>query len=133
MPRRPVLDGDNGATLKAATVLATLHWLGIMPSYSRLRVSNDNGFVEALSRSIARPCHPKGSVISVPRGNRANRFVHGYNHEHPHCAICYVTAAQRHAGARSCAVGGAARDLSASPCNPRCWSGKTATGDQSFR
>ena len=32
---RPVLHGDNGATLKATTVLAMLHWLGIKPSYSR--------------------------------------------------------------------------------------------------
>jgi hypothetical protein len=29
MPVRPVLHGDNGATLKATTVLAMLHWLGI--------------------------------------------------------------------------------------------------------
>jgi hypothetical protein len=38
-PVRPVLHGDNGATLKATTVLAMLHWLGIEPSYSRPRVS----------------------------------------------------------------------------------------------
>ena len=42
MPVRPVLHGDNGATLKATTVLAMLHWLGIKPSYSRPRVSDDN-------------------------------------------------------------------------------------------
>jgi transposase InsO family protein len=35
--KRPVLHGDNGATLKATTVLAMLHWLGIKPSYSRPR------------------------------------------------------------------------------------------------
>ena len=29
---RPVLHGDNGATLKGTTVLAMLHWLGIKPS-----------------------------------------------------------------------------------------------------
>jgi putative transposase len=45
---RPVLHGDNGATLKATTVLAMLHWLGIKPSYSRPRVSDDNDFVEAV-------------------------------------------------------------------------------------
>jgi putative transposase len=33
MSARPVLHGDNGATLKATTVLAMLHWLGIKPSY----------------------------------------------------------------------------------------------------
>ena len=37
---KPVLHGDNGATLKATTVLAMLHWLGLKPSYSRPRVSN---------------------------------------------------------------------------------------------
>ncbi len=49
---KPVLHGDNGATLKATTVLAMLHWLGIKPSYSRPRVSDDNAYAEALS---ARP------------------------------------------------------------------------------
>jgi putative transposase len=52
MPARPVLHGDNGATLKATTVLAMLHWLGIKPSYSRPRVSDDNAFAEALFRTV---------------------------------------------------------------------------------
>jgi transposase InsO family protein len=41
LPQKPVLHGDNGATIKATTVLAMLHWLGIKPSYSRPRVSDD--------------------------------------------------------------------------------------------
>jgi transposase InsO family protein len=44
---KPVLHGDNGATLKATTVLAMQHWLGIKPSYSRPRISDDNPFIEA--------------------------------------------------------------------------------------
>lgn len=32
IPRRPVLHGDNGATLKATTALAMLKWLGVKPS-----------------------------------------------------------------------------------------------------
>ena len=60
MPTRPVLHGDNGATLKATTVLAMLHWLGIKPSYSRPRVSDDNAFVEALFRTAKyRPEFPQ--------------------------------------------------------------------------
>src|ERR1700755_2504178 len=51
MSRRPVLHGDNGATLKATTVLAMMHWLGIKPSYSRPRVSDDNAFAEGLVRT----------------------------------------------------------------------------------
>src|SRR6187200_2233709 len=71
LPTRPVLHGDNDATLKATTVLAMLHWLGIMPSYSRPRVSDDNAFVEALFRtgSIGRSSRRRGSQISLPRGN----------------------------------------------------------------
>jgi hypothetical protein len=34
MSARPVLHGDNGASLKGITVLAMLHWLGIAPSHS---------------------------------------------------------------------------------------------------
>jgi transposase InsO family protein len=51
MKVKPVLHGDNGATFKATTVLAMLHWLGIKPSYSRPRVSDDNPFVESLFRT----------------------------------------------------------------------------------
>ena len=41
---KPVLHGDNGSTLKATTVLAMLNWLGVKPSYSRPRVSDDNAY-----------------------------------------------------------------------------------------
>ena len=48
---KPVLHGDNGSTLKVATVFAMLNWLGVKPSYSRPRVSGDNAFAEALFRT----------------------------------------------------------------------------------
>lgn len=57
--QRPVLHGDNGASFKATTVLAMLHWLGIKPSYSRPRVSDDNALVESLFRTAKyRPEYP---------------------------------------------------------------------------
>ncbi len=49
--RKSVLDRDNGSTLKATTVLAMFHWLGVKPSYSRPRVSDDNAFVESLFKT----------------------------------------------------------------------------------
>ncbi|MBK8803307.1 MAG: transposase [Fibrobacteres bacterium] len=49
---KPVLHGDNGAALKATTVLKMLKWLGIAASYSRLRVSNDNAFAESVFRTL---------------------------------------------------------------------------------
>ena len=56
MAAKPVLHGDNGSTLKATTVLAMLNWLGVKPSYSRSRVSDDNAYAESLfvvSRAIS--------------------------------------------------------------------------------
>ena len=75
----PVLHGDNGATLKATTVLATLHWLGIKPSYSRPRVSNDNAFVESLFKTAKyRPQFPVSGFIDLEAARQwASRFVHG--------------------------------------------------------
>jgi len=100
MPVKPVLHGDNGATLKATTVLAMLHWLGIEPSYSRPRVSDDNPYAEALFRTAKyRPDFPvKGFPDLGAASDWAARFVHWYNNEHRHSGIKYVTAAQRHAG-----------------------------------
>ena len=50
LTRKSVRHGDNGSILKATTVLAMLHWLGVKPSYSQPRVSDDNAYAEALFR-----------------------------------------------------------------------------------
>jgi transposase InsO family protein len=100
VPVKPVLHGDNGATLKATTVLAMLHWLGVKPSYSRPRVSDDNAYAEALFRTAKyRPEFPDKGFADLDAAREwAVRFVRWYNHEHRHSAIRYVTPAQRHAG-----------------------------------
>ena len=100
MPVKPVLHGDNGATFKATTVLAMLHWLRIKPSYSRPRVSDDNPFVESLFRTAKyRPEFPvKGFTDLEAARQWASQFVHWYNHEHRHSGIRYVSPAQRHDG-----------------------------------
>lgn len=100
LARKPVLHGDNGATIKATTVLAMLHWLGIKPSYSRPRVSDDNAFVEALFRTAKyRPQFPAAGFADLQSARSwASQFVTWYNHEHRHSAIRFVSPAQRHAG-----------------------------------
>jgi transposase InsO family protein len=127
-PVRPVLHGDNGATLKATTVLAMLHWLGIEPSYSRPRVSDDNAFAEALFRTAKyRPEFPLKGFADLDSARQwAMRFVHWYNHEHRHSGIRYVTPAQRHAGQDGPVL--AARHAvyqDARQRNPQRWSGST--------
>jgi putative transposase len=128
MPVRPVLHGDNGATLKGTTVLAMLHWLGIEPSYSRPRVSDDNPYAEALFRTAKyRPEFPVKGFAELDAARQwAERFVHWYNDEHRHSGIAYVTPAQRHAG-QDRALLAARHELyqQARHSNPRRWSGQT--------
>ena len=81
---KPVLHGDNGAALKATTVLAMLHWLGVKPSYSRPRVSDDNAYAESLFR-IAKylPEFPVKDFVDLDAARAwAKHFVHWYNVEH---------------------------------------------------
>jgi putative transposase len=127
-PVRPVLHGDNGATLKATTVLAMLHWLGIKPSYSRPRVSDDNAFAEALFRTAKyRPEFPlKGFADLNSARQWARRFVHWYNHEHRHSGIRYVAPAQRHVGQdRGVLSARHALYQATRASNPRRWTGPT--------
>ncbi len=63
---KPLLHGDNGSTLKATTVLAILHWLGVKPSYSRPRASDDNAYAESLFRTAKyRPEFPAKGFASL--------------------------------------------------------------------
>jgi len=56
------LHSDNGGPMKGASMLATLQSLGIMPSFSRPSVSNDNPFSESLFRTVKyRPGYPSGN------------------------------------------------------------------------
>ena len=100
MTTKPVLHGDNGATLKATTVLAMLYWLGIKPSYSRPRVSDDNAFAEALFRTAKyRPEFPARGFADLDAARTwATTFVRWYNCDHRHSGIRYVSPEQRHAG-----------------------------------
>ena len=82
MLHKPVLHGDNGATLTATTVLAMLNRLGVKPSYSRPRVSDDNAFAESLFRTAKyRPELPAKGFENIEvdyhrtRRHSANRYL----------------------------------------------------------
>ena len=128
MAVKPVLHGDNGATVKATTVTAMLDWLGIKPSHSRPRVSDDNAFAEAFFRTAKyRPEFPaKGFSDRDAARDWAARFVHWYNNEHRHSGIRYVTPAQRHDG-QDKALLAARHELyqQARQRNPARWTGQT--------
>ena len=94
------LHSDNGTPMKGATLLATLQTLGIVASFSRPAVSNDNAYSESLFRTLKYcPEYPTKpfSNLQAARCWVAD-FVHWYNYQHRHSAIRFVTPAQRHAG-----------------------------------
>jgi putative transposase len=125
---KPVLHGDNGATLKATTVLAMLHWLGVKPSYSRPRVSDDNAYAESLFRTAKyRPEFPAKGFADLDAARAwAVGFVHWYNVEHRHSGIGYVSPTQRHAGDdRAILAARHALYLEARARNPARWTGHT--------
>jgi len=95
-----VLHSDNGGPMKGATMLATLQRLGVVTSFSRPGVSDDNPFSESLFRTLKYcPEYPSAGFATVADARAwVSRFVAWYNHEHQHSGIGYVAPAQRHAG-----------------------------------
>lgn len=95
-----VLHSDNGSPMKGATMLATLQELGIMPSFSRPSVSNDNPYSESLFRTLKyRPEYPEQAFNDLSTARTwVEGFVQWYNTEHLHSAIKFVTPEQRHNG-----------------------------------
>ena len=125
---KPVLHGDNGSTLKATTVLAMLNWLGVKPSYSRPRVSDDNAYAESLFRTAKyRPEFPTKGFADLGEARAwAASFVRWYNFDHRHSGIRYVSPAQRHVGDDHAILADRhALYTKARERNPARWSGKT--------
>ena len=122
-----VIHSDNGPAMKGKTVLAKMQELGIVPSFSRPRVSDDNPFSEALFRTMKyRPDYPDGPFASVEVAQAwVNRFVLWYNEDHQHSGIRFVTPAQRHDGTDIAILANRQRVYEAArERHPGRWSGK---------
>lgn len=94
------LHSDNGSPMKGATMLATLQELGVIPSFSRPSVSNDNPYSESIFRTLKyRPDYPEKPFVDIAVARTwVTGFVRWYNDDHCHSGISYVTPAQRHNG-----------------------------------
>ena len=99
-PKGLVLHSDNGKPMRGSTMLATLQWLGIVPSFSRPHVCDDNPYSEALFRTLKHtPMYPRIPFANADEARRwVTRFVAWYNAEHRHSAIRFVTPDERHYG-----------------------------------
>ena len=94
------LHADNGGAMKGSTMLATMERLGVMPSFSRPSVSDDNPFSESLFKTLKYcPIFPTAPFESVESATAwVETFVCWYNDEHLHSGIKFVTPASRHRG-----------------------------------
>jgi putative transposase len=127
-PRGLVLHSDNGTPMRGSTMISTLQWLGVVPSFSRPHVSDDNPYSEALFRTLKdTPTYPRLPFADLASAERwVERFVDWYNGEHRHSAIRYVKPNERHFGrehdvlARRCELYERARRA-----NPERWTGST--------
>ncbi len=95
------LHSDNGSPMKGATMLATLQVLGVIPSFSRPSVSDDNPYSEALFKTVKyHPTFPAIEKFSTIESARkwCIALVSWYNYQHLHSGLKFITPHQRHAG-----------------------------------
>ncbi len=127
-PKQVILHSDNGGPMKGATMLSTLQKLGVVPSFSRPSVSNDNPYSESLFRTM-KYCHeyPEQPFSDLEEARIwVGSFVAWYNHQHRHSAIKFVTPAQRHAGLDAGILKQRKEVYEAARAeNPERWSGET--------
>ena len=127
-----VLHSDNGGPMKAFTMLAKLEALGVAPSFSRPRISNDNPYSESLFRTMKyRPEYPENPFEDLSSAReRADKFSQWYNNEHLHSGICFVTPTDRH-DLKDIEILEKRQQvyLNAKDCHPERWSGATRNWD----
>lgn len=127
-PAQVTLHSDNGSPMKGATLLATLQELGIVPSFSRPSVSNDNPYSESLFKTLKyRPEYPEKAFENISAARAwVSGFVDWYNNEHMHSGIKFVTPNQRHLGLDKAILAKRQRvNETARLNNPSRWSGKS--------
>lgn len=123
-----VLHSDNGSPMKGATMLATLQRLGVVPSFSRPSVSDDNPYSESLFRTMKyTPAYPSKPFESLEMAREwVHIFVCWYNKEHRHSGIQFVTPDERHTGKdREILTARKKVYAAAKERNPKRWSGET--------
>lgn len=94
------LHNDNGNAMKSYMFREKLEDLGVMQTFSRPSVKDDNPFIEATFKTMKyRPLYPYRPFRSGDEAHKwVTNFVRWYNHDHLHSGIKYVTPMQKHLG-----------------------------------
>lgn len=119
-----ILHSDNGSPIKGANMLETMYSLGVVSSFSRPLVRNDNAYAESIFRTCKyRPNYPSNGFGSIEKAREwVLRFTDWYNTKHRHSGIKFVTPQERHEGkdiavlAKRAAIYAKAKEE-----NPRRW------------
>jgi putative transposase len=96
-PRGLVLHSDNGMPMRGSTMISTLQWLGVVPSFSRPHVSDDNPYSEGQFRTMKyRPEFPDRFGCIQDSRAFSQGFFRWYNEEHHHSGLALLTPAMVH-------------------------------------
>lgn len=123
-----VLHSDNGSPMKGSSMLETMYSLGVVSSFNRPRVSNDNAYAESIFRTCKyRPDYPYQGFEAIKQAREwVLKFVSWYNHEHRHSGIKFVTPHQRHTGQDEQVLARRTKIYEKAKLqNPERWSGNT--------
>ena len=86
--------------MKSHTLKTKLEFLGVLSSYSRPRVSNDNLFSEAQFKTLkCRPSYPQYGFKAIEDEKKwVLNFVNWYNNKYYHSGLNFLTPNSRHNG-----------------------------------
>jgi putative transposase len=119
--------------MKGSMMLTKLQELGIMASFSRPSVSNDNPYSEAMFKTLKYcPQYPNKPFTTTEEALAwVVKFVDWYNNIHQHSGINFVTPTARHEGKdREILEKRKQVYEHARQKNPNRWSGKTRNWDR---
>lgn len=90
---------DNGNPMKGVTLVALYYQLGIVPSFSRPRVSDDNPFIESFFKTLKYKCGYPHHFENIEHARKwFADFIHWYNFEHKHSGLQFITPMQKRQG-----------------------------------
>nr|WP_064441096.1 IS3 family transposase [Hoyosella altamirensis] len=94
-----VVHADNGGVMRSRLLINALDDRGVLTSYSRARVSDDNPFSESLFKTIKYdPCWP-GVFDTIDHARNWTRdYLHRYATQHRHSGLGWHTPAAVHNG-----------------------------------
>lgn len=94
-----VVHADNGSTMRSQLLIDALEGNGVVTSYSRPRVSDDNPFSESLFKTVKYDLSCPDRFDSIDHARQwTESFMHRYATEHRHSGLGRHTPASVHYG-----------------------------------